>query len=141
MKKSLLAIATLILLGSCSSESTSEKSSEDNLLIANWTYSHKYQNDNYYGPSLCNDNDQLEFRSNQRWQADYYTKDDNGNCYNDEEEFGTWEKEGDELTLFYEDMGDEADPDIFKIQKLTKSELELKLEFEGGNYHIYAYKR
>lgn len=136
-----LAICAIILFSSCSSESNDTKSDSSNLLIGNWIYSHKYQNENYYEPTLCADNNTLEFKENSEWNADYYTQDSNENCYNDEDEYGSWSREGNSLTLFYEDMGDEGDPDIYKIIKLTENALELKLEFDSGDYHIYAYKR
>lgn len=141
MKKILLGIAMVISIGSCSTDNDNSPTSENSLLIANWTYSHKYQNENYYEPTLCAENDQLIFSSDLTWQGEYFTKNESGNCYNDEEELGTWKRDGNELTLYYVDMGEEYDSDIYKIQKLTENELELRLEFDNENYHIYAYKR
>ena len=141
MKKLLLGIALSFYFGACSTESNNAPPSENNLLISNWTYSHKYQNENYIAPSLCEDENILIFSSDQSWLGEYYAKNDSGNCYKDEEEFGSWQRQGAQLIMTYEDSGEVYDSDTYEILKLTDSELELKLEFDSGNYHIYVYKQ
>lgn len=118
MKYFFFSALTVFTLISCSDNDSSNTNTSDNSLLGTWQLSETSLNDESFTLSACEKQNTIQFTDAGRVTFVYYLGSNSSNCNTDAVETGDWVKQGNNITITW----DESDAGL-EVYRLNVTEL------------------